>query len=137
MNYKKSVALLVMIFLVSFAPASALDMQQELDGEEVPSKIRKLIGKQKVNLYIDGEFVIAIDAQGDTIQTSSEEYTDPSLEVDIPQETLDEIENSEDGTSAVLDSYNDDKIKITKHGFFNKIRFAIAGILAKIAGFFS
>ena len=115
MNYKKSVALLVMIFLVSFAPASALDMQQELDGEEVPSKIRKLIGKQKVNLYIDGEFVIAIDAQGDTIQTSSEEYTDPSLEVDIPQETLDEIENSEDGTSAVLDSYNDDKIKITSH----------------------
>lgn len=98
----------------------------QMDGMEVPKEVRSLVGNQRVNVFLDGEFLFAGEVKDGKIYSNSTLLDKSSLDIYLTNETLNKITNSEDKMGAVLETYKSGETKVVKKTFLNKIKFFFA-----------
>lgn len=128
MKSNLSVILLSFIFISSFV--FALDYSK-IEGFEIPSNLKGLVGNQKVNIFLDEAFVFSVEVEKGIVHYSETIIEKPSLEVYISQSTIDRIESSEDPAAELLKAYKSGEIRIVKKTFMNKIKFFFARFFIK------
>jgi hypothetical protein len=130
---KKIVILFLMMFMISFISACKYT---EMDGQEIPSAVGSIVGKQEINMYIDDSFDCGISTKEKKVKLSQSEFEKPTLEVYVNTSLLEEIQNHENPQQRAMEAYSNGEIKVVKKTFMNKLKFGIAGIFSKFYNFF-
>ncbi len=103
----------------------ALDYSK-IDGFEIPSNYQKMVGNQKINVFIDNSFVFALEINHGIISYSNLTIEKPSLEVYVLQSTIDRIQVSENPSAELMKAYKSGEIRVVKKTFANKIKLFFA-----------
>ncbi len=119
------VSVLLTISLVSGFNQSSLE--EPIEGE-LPSAVSRLLGNQRVNVYVDNNFLLSAETSSNKFYVTNLELEKPTLEILTDSETLNEIANSENPQDTALEAYNDGRIIIVKKTFMNKVRFFFANL---------
>ncbi len=128
---KKIFSVIFVIVLLSGAGLAAENDVEEDDITVFQNILNLIIGNQRVDLEIEvnetENIVKGFETDGFNITDQSEEgYEEPTIRVVTDQETLEELDESEDNTTELLkEKYNEDRIEIETRGVFNRIRIAI------------
>lgn len=116
----KILCILLIIFSIGFINAAVVE---EIQGQEIPNKLKPLIGNQEINIYLDNVFSFSLNILEGKIDYSTEELNKTSLEVYLSNEVLDKILNSENPSTKVVEYYNSGEIVIKRKTIMNKIKF--------------
>ncbi len=123
MNNK--LVLIVLSFILISSLVCALDYSK-IDGFEIPSNVKSLVGSQKANIFIDETFAFSVEVKQGIVHYSETIIEKPSLEVYVSQSVINRIESSENPATEFLKAYKSGEIQITKKTFANKIKFFFA-----------
>jgi hypothetical protein len=115
---------LLAITLVFAFDASAINITEG----DLPTAVTRMLGNQRINVYIDDSFVISAETASAKFYIKKESFEKPTLEIYTDSETLDEIMNSENPQEKALEAYNTGRIRIIKRTFGNKLRFFFANL---------
>lgn len=108
----------------------ALDYSK-IDGFEIPSNYQKMVGNQKINVFIDNSFVFALEINQGRVGYSNSTIEKPSLEVYVLQSTIDRIQNSTMPGEELSKAYKSGEIRVVKKTFANKIKLFFARFFIK------
>ncbi|MEM3405832.1 MAG: hypothetical protein QW117_02590 [Candidatus Pacearchaeota archaeon] len=124
MNYKNFILFSVLLFLfINFSIISAFDVSSIKEKEgEIPEEIGKLLGNQRINVYVDNSFVLAVEIISSKFYIK-EKFEKPTLEIYTTSFITEKIEKSDNPTKALLEAYKNGEIKIVKKTFLNKVKF--------------
>lgn len=122
--------LILLSFILISGSVCALDYSK-IDGFEIPSNIKSLVGTQKANIFIDEVFSFGVETKGGKIYYNETQFENPSLEVYVSQSTIDRIESSKTPSEEFLKAYKSGEIRIVKKTFANKIKFFFARFFIK------
>ncbi len=139
--------LLLPLFLLLIGVASAeldltdqiQELQQDLQGTEIPGIAGTLIGNQRINIRVGisdtEQITIGIIAEENKIKSVAvAEVKDPTLEVYTTEQTVQKILAAENPLSQLKKSLSGKEITYAVRGWFNKIKFNSVVILFKWFG---
>lgn len=118
---RKSIILATILILLVMG-VSAREFS-EVDGQEIPGKLRSLVGNQNINVYLDNAFVFSLKIQGGKVNYFEEELKKATLEAYSSNVTVNKVLESEDPVSEIISLYNSGDIVIKKKTIMNKIKF--------------
>jgi len=122
---KNNFILIFLSFVLISSFVCALDYSK-IEGFEIPSNIKSLVGTQKANIFIDNNFVFSVNVDKGIVHYSEILIEKPSLEVYVSQSTINKIESAENPSAEVLKAYKSGEIWVVKKTFANKIKFFFA-----------
>ena len=127
---KIRVGLILMSFILISSFVCALDYSK-IDGFEIPSNVKSLVGSQKANIFIDETFAFSVEVKQGIVHYSEALIENPSLEVYVLQSIVDRIQASENPSAELMKAYKSGEIQIVKKTFVNKIKFFFARFFIK------
>ena len=123
MRNKTYLVLLSIILITSFV--SALNYSQ-VNGTEIPSQVKGLVGNQKINFFLDDSFILSAEIKEGIVYANETEKEKTTLDVYVSSLTISRIESSENPTEEFLSAYKSGEIKVIKKTLLNKIKFFFA-----------
>jgi len=141
---RKTTFLAIFLLFISSALAQnplVEEFSKELQGQKLSGPLGTLFGSEKINFHLetDGEVVVMGIVTQDKIVVSIEEkeLEKPSLNVYADEETIMQIQRSEDPLRALKKALDEGKIKYKAVGFLNKIKFSFLSVFSNIASIFA
>lgn len=125
---KQILFLLFGILALSMVYAIALDNYQ---NTEIPKEYRKVVGNQKINVYLDNNFFIATEIKDGKVSLLKEKFQKPTLEVFVKNETLTKILSSQNPQQEILSAYKSGEIRVVKKTLLNKLKFWFTGFFIR------
>jgi len=144
---KKIISMMMVLLLVgiSAAETDVLDemekMMEEMEEQEIPPPLGTVFGNEKINIHFSlddgGTEVLGLLTENKKIRSVDEkELANPSLNVYLSEEVLKDIYNSDNPSKAFKKALDEKKITYKAVGIFNKLKFGVVLIFAKIASYF-
>ncbi len=142
----KGIPLIFLLALVLLAfPVSAENilfteqlelLSAELTGKELPAPLGTLFGNQRVivHLSVNGteETLSLVTENNKVTSVTAGEVDNPTLRGWISEEALAEIINSKNPSLALQKSLDREEIRYEAVGFFNKIKFSVVSVFARL-----
>ncbi|MCK4714302.1 MAG: hypothetical protein KAT35_01915, partial [Candidatus Aenigmarchaeota archaeon] len=109
-----------------------LEMVRQMYNQNIGSvpQVRDMLGNERINFFIDGLGCVAIvNENGEMASIESGEMSDPTMNMYTDMETMEGIVA---GDVSPLDALKDGRIWYEGVGFFNWLRFSLAGLMFSI-----
>lgn len=152
-NLAKKSSFFIVLFVLYLLLAQAVIAQQDiisellstgedLKGTELPSALGALFGNERINLHVrlnsGEEVVLGLTIENKVIQGIQEgELDDPTMNTYVGEDAINEIMDSDDPTSSLMDALDNREITYRGVGFFNWLKYVIVSIISKIVSLFT
>jgi hypothetical protein len=141
---KRLIALLLLLPLVTALEVPDLDQTKDdynNNIEKIPGFIRKLIGTERINCYIEtagGEEVVlsAVTEKGMIEELELEELEEPTMIVHTSEATIEAILEAEDPVARLKQALKDDELTYEAQGFGKKLKWGFNRVLLAVSGLF-
>jgi hypothetical protein len=140
---KLFLVLMFLLFTISLTFAQEIDDEilklQELQGQEIPGIAGRLFGNERINLYVDlndgtRETITILTKKKIFISLEKGELENPTLIVYTTEQTLRELQNSENILQTFETYLKNGDISYQALGIGKKIKFGFLKILGKVFG---
>jgi hypothetical protein len=143
-SMKRLIALLLLIPVVQALDMPELDQVKEdynSNIENIPGFVRKLIGTERINCYVEtegGDEVIlsAITEKGMIEELKLEELEEPTMIVHTSEATIEAILEAEDPVAMLKQALKNDELTYKAQGFTKKLKWGFNSMLMKVSGLF-
>ncbi len=140
-----SILLASLLLLVSAASATSIIPPDELvnltedntdklkssyneNMDQIPGIAKKLIGDQRINLYLENQSLRAEMDQARIETLEKDKWEEPSLEIWMDTKDATEILESEEPGKELQQKLKSDDIRYQEHGIVNRLKFAVIGL---------
>ncbi|MDH7593803.1 MAG: hypothetical protein QHG99_05545 [Methanomicrobiales archaeon] len=110
------------------------DIRSVGDPGAIDPALARLVGTARMNVYMDSSPSFIVTDGGRVIGLGEGSLPDNTLGILTDQATVDAMERKE---LLFLEAYDAGRIRIEGEGFFEGLKFAIAGFIHRLSGFFS
>lgn len=133
--------LYISIFLLLTSVALADFDRDALIGTELPDYVAALFGDEVANIHIEtanGEIVYGlVTSDGVITEFRESALDDPTVNIYSDQQTIDDIQNSENPLLELQVALDEDRITYQAVGVMNRIRWGFSNLISRVASWFS